>query len=70
MIVVPTVMPLTMPEPRPTVATAVLLLVQVPPPPSVKVVVEPTQTLVEPDIADGSGFTVTTVVAVHPPVIV
>jgi hypothetical protein len=48
-----------MPEDEPMVAMAVLLLVQVPPPASVRVVVEPIQTVAVPLMAEGSGLTVT-----------
>lgn len=49
-----------------TVATSGLLLLQVPLTPSVSVVVSPAHIVVLPDIAVGSGFTVTVVVLMHP----
>ena len=65
MVVVPADTPVTTPVPE-TVATMVVLLFQVPPPPSLNVVVKPTHTDIVPDIADGSGFTVTIAEALHP----
>ena len=62
----PAATPETMPELVPIVATLVLLLVQVPPPVFERVVVEPAQTVAVPVIADGNGFTVTTVVVIQP----
>ena len=56
----------TNPVVDPIVATVVLLLVHVPPPASVRVAVEPIHIPGLPDMADGSGFTVTTSVAIHP----
>jgi hypothetical protein len=51
----------------PIAATLVLLLVHVPPVmASVSVVPVPAQNDVEPDIADGSEFTVTDFTATHP----
>ncbi len=67
MLAVPTATPVTTPVVKPTLAMVVLLLLQVPPgvalesPP-----VPPTQTELAPIIADGSGFTVTIAVLVHP----
>ena len=47
-------------EPVPTVAISPLLLLHVPPPTaSVKLVDDPIQTLVLPDIAEGNGLIVT-----------
>ena len=60
---VPPDLPKTIPVPAPIVATDVLLLLQVPPPASLNAVVKPAQTTVVPVIAEGFGFTVTTVVA-------
>lgn len=57
--------PVTTPE-VPTVARAVLLLLHVPPPPSESVMLAPTQTLLGPVIAEGSGLTVSTLVAIQP----
>jgi hypothetical protein len=55
------------PEVDPIVATGVLLLLHVPPViTSVNVVVVPGQMLNVPVIADGTGLTVTIVVARHP----
>ncbi len=51
-----------MPEVEPTLPTEISLETQVPPPASLKVVVDPTDTISNPEIADGSGFTVTVVV--------
>ena len=60
-------MPVTRPVVEPIVACPVLLLVQVPPAvASDKVAVEPIQTVVEPVMAAGNGFTVTTAVASEP----
>jgi hypothetical protein len=64
---VPADTPLTIPELEPIVATAVVPLVQVPPVErSDNGVVAPLQTLCEPDVGNGRGFTVTTVVVVQP----
>ena len=53
-------MPLTVPEPEPTVAMPVALLLHVPPPSgSLKVVVAFTQSSRVPVIADGNGLTIT-----------
>jgi hypothetical protein len=62
---VPADTPVTMPV-VPTVATDVLLLLHVPPPEPTSVVVAPTHTELVP-VIPGSGFTVTTAVAVHVP---
>ena len=65
-VVVPTVPPFTIPVADPIVAL-VLLLVHVPPPvASLNVVVSPKHTLRSPSIAVGTGFTVTTAVALQP----
>jgi hypothetical protein len=55
-----------------TTATVVLSLVHTPPAtPSLKFVVAPAQAIGDPAIEDGTGFTVTVVIAEHPvPVIV
>ena len=66
MVEVPDVTPETIPELVPIVATLVLLLIHVPPPVLERVVVEPAQTVAVPVIADGNGFTVTTVVVIQP----
>ena len=59
--------PVTMPVEEPTIATAVLLLTHVPPEEtSDKGIVVPEQTTFGPVIADGSGFTVMTAVAMQP----
>jgi hypothetical protein len=63
---VPSVKPETIPEEDPIVATDVLLLIHVPlGVTSVSATVEPKHTPVGPPIAAGSGFTVTTAVAIH-----
>ena len=63
-------MPVTIPEVEPIVPTERSLEAQVPPPASVKAVVEPADTISKPEIADGSGLTVTvvvyTVAGLHP----
>ena len=56
---VPAPTPVTTPVVEPIVAREGLLLTQVPPPMSVNVTVEPTQTSMVPEIADGIGLTVT-----------
>ena len=67
MIAEPAVTPVTLPVLLRTVATAVLPLVQVPPVlTSVKVTEEPAHTVPIPLIPDGSEFTVTTPVILHP----
>ena len=62
--------PVTIPVVASTEAMVAALLLHVPPPASVKSVVEPTQTVDEPEIAGGIGFTVTGNVAIHPEPIV
>ena len=57
--------PPTIPLDEPIVATAGVLLVHVPPPPSVKVIFEPPQTVVGPDIAAGNELTVIVRVEKH-----
>jgi hypothetical protein len=58
-VAIPAATPLTTPVPPPTVAIAVLLLVHVPPAGAeVSVVEDPTHIAADPEIADGSGFTV------------
>jgi hypothetical protein len=65
-VVAPVAMPETMPEEEPMVAIDVLPLLHVPlVVASVKVTVEPRHTPIGPAMAAGSGFTVTTVVAMH-----
>ena len=64
---VPDITPVTTPVPLTTVATVVVPLDQVPPVvPSVNVMVVPEQNGEEPGIADGSTFTVTTVMVKQP----
>lgn len=63
---VPAETPVTIRVAEPIVATVVVLLVQVPPPASLNVVVVPAQIPVAPDIADGKGLTVATVVVIQP----
>jgi hypothetical protein len=63
---VPEVMPETTPLEEPIDAIDVLSLAQVPAPASVKVVAAPSQTTAAPAIAEGSGLTVTIIVALHP----
>lgn len=63
----PVLMPDTTPDVRPIVATEVLVLVHVPPGSELyRVDVNPSHTVVLPVIADGSGCTVTAIVAKHP----
>ena len=63
----PGVPPVTVPDAEPILAIRLLLLVQVPPlTVLVRVVVRPVHTCVTPEIADGSGLTVTTAVAWQP----
>lgn len=62
----PNATPVTRPEDTPIVATAVLPLLHVPPPELVNVIVPPAHTTEGPDIADGNGSTVTTVVIAQP----
>ena len=65
---VPDAMPVTMPEPEPTVATPVLALVQVPPEgDELNVVLAPVHTDTVPVIAAGVVLTVTGAIAKHPP---
>jgi len=59
-----------MPVVTPTDATELLLLLHVPLPLLVHVVVEPAQITAVPVIAVGSGFTVATVAAAHPVVVI
>lgn len=64
---VPAEPPVMIPEDEPTEATIVLLEDQVPPVDVLAAVIdEPTQTLVGPEIASGSGFTVAIVVMPQP----
>ncbi len=66
-VVVPTVIPPTIPVPAPTVPTAGLLLLHVPPgSASVKVIVAPRQTTDKPLIAPGVGVIVTTATELQP----
>jgi hypothetical protein len=68
MTAVPAAIPVTTPVLIPTVAFAGALLVQIPPGVvEASDVVNPTQTLIVPVIGLGRGFTVTTLVAKHPP---
>jgi hypothetical protein len=65
--VVPAAMPLTAPEPVPTVATAVLLLLQFPPgEASVRLTVVAGQSIVGPVMAAGNEYTFTLTVTAHP----
>jgi hypothetical protein len=67
MIAVPTVIPVNVPVPEPTVATVALLLVQVPPLiPSLRVTLVPSHRPTNPPITEGEGETVIVVVAKHP----
>lgn len=66
MVAVPFNSPFTIPVPAPTVATVLLLLLHAPPPVLLSVVALPTQTLDEPAIAVGNGFTVTIVFTWQP----
>ena len=69
MVDVPEATPETIPDADPTVATDGLIDVHVPAPAALaRVVVAPTQTVSVPVIV-GKGFTVTTVVAEHPPIV-
>ena len=64
---VPEAAPVTTPVEEPIVATVVVLLAHVPPAlTSLKPVVKPVQTVAVPDIADGTGLTVATFIAIHP----
>lgn len=62
---VPAEIPVISPVEEPMVATVASLLLH-DPPASVRVAEEPTHTLVAPDIADGSGLTVSVAVAEQP----
>lgn len=66
MVVDPVEMPVTTPELIPIVAIVVLPLVHVPPPSEARVTVCPIHTLLLPTIFDGSGFTVTIILAAQP----
>ena len=69
MIAVPSDAPVTNPEAEPTGATDGLILLHVPPVvPSVKVLVSPTQTPEVPEMGNGTGLTVTGIVALQPPI--
>jgi hypothetical protein len=66
MLLVPVAMPETTPDAAPTVATVASLLLQTPPEiADERVVVDPTHVLSVPEIP-GTGFTVTTCVAMQP----
>ena len=65
MVDVPDDTAVTIPVEELMIATPVLPLVHVPPPASLKVVVKPAQTVAVPVMADGNGFTVTTIVAIQ-----
>jgi hypothetical protein len=71
-VVTPVEIPVTTPDPAPTVATDVLLLVHDTPPEvaSLSEVVPPTQILVLPVIASGTAITVTVLEALHPAAVV
>lgn len=63
-VAVPANIPLTMPVPDPTLATAVLLLAHVPPPTELlNVLVVPSHTFITPVMAGGGGFIVAVAVA-------
>ena len=67
MVAVPPLIPVTVPVLLPTIAVVGAPLLQEPPASgSVNVVVDPTHIVALPLMADGSGFTVTTAVAVQP----
>lgn len=66
-VVVPGVIPVTIPEEEPMVATAGLLLLHVLPPVELRVVFSPTHTVEEPVIEPGNGLTVIGIVDVQPP---
>ena len=69
MVAVPPAMPVTMPLPEPTMATAALLLLHVPTPDaSLSVIVEVAHSGSLPLIAPEAVVTVTTVVAAQPDV--
>jgi hypothetical protein len=64
---VPTASPVTIPDVVPIVATVTLLLTHVPPVSVLpKVVVNPRHTAGVPEIADGSGLTVNTLMVLQP----
>ena len=64
--VVPLATPVTVPDVDPIVAIPVDPDTHVPPPASLNAVVNPVQTDAVPEIAEGSGFTVTVVVVLQP----
>lgn len=66
MVTKPAVTPETMPDEEPTVAIDTLEDDHVPPPASARAVVPPTQTWLDPLIADGAEITVNVLVAVQP----
>lgn len=69
--VVPDATPLTVPEAKPMVALAGAELLHVPPPGGDDRVVDaPTHTVPDPEMAEGRAFTVTSVVATQPVVVV
>jgi hypothetical protein len=71
MVVVPEVMPLTMPLDEPMLAVPGKVLLQVPNGvPSVSVIVEDTHTVAGPDMATGEILMVTVFTAMHPRVLV
>ena len=63
---VPAVIPETIPVVEPTVALPLLLLHKPPDTKLLRVVVDPVQTDVAPIRPEGSGLTVTTWISVHP----
>ena len=62
----PNISPAAIPVDEPIVATNDVPELHVPPPASVNVVVVPSQKEAGPLMADGNGFTVTTVLTVQP----
>ena len=69
-VLVPGVIPVTIPE-EPIMATAVLLLVHIPPPAVLpNIVVAPAHTCSVPLITEGAKFTIIVVVAVQPAAVV
>jgi hypothetical protein len=58
MVALPAVIPVTLPEDDPTMATAVLALIHVPVPPIPVNVVESAIHIIETPVTDGSGLTV------------
>jgi hypothetical protein len=67
MVVVPPVIPVTIPVPAATLATPAALLVHAPPVDVlVRVILDAGQTTVAPPIADGEGLTVNVRVRKHP----